>query len=224
MRLCAMTIFAISALSVLGGCDDEPATGNNNSITVVKPGSGSSFVFSKYAIDSNHVKVPGSDSTETKTVISTAGSMQGESNVYQIAGSTDTTYFSYQANGDIKFLSAEKAGDSVVASWLTLPVGSRTAQSATIFSDTLPIFGYMNIKWSAKHIGTANITVGSETVATQMIEQTTETTFLSIPTVTRDTMWIAPAIGFIAQQKNFSSSVFGGGSGESMTLTSYTLK
>jgi hypothetical protein len=224
VRLCGVSLIAVVAISMLGGCEDDPATSNNNSITVVKPGSGSSFVFSIYEIDSNHVKVPGSDSTETKTVTSTNLSMQGESNVYLIVSSMDTTYFSYQSNGDIKMLSAEAAGDSVVAAWLTLPVGSRAAQSATIFSDTIPIVGYMNIKWSAKHIGTANLTVGSETLATQMIEQTMETTIFSIPTVTKDTMWIAPSIGFIAQQKNFSTSVFGGGGGGSMTLTSYALK
>jgi len=224
MRLFGTSLIAVVAISMLGGCADDPATSNNNSITVVKPGSGSSFVFARYAIDGNHVKVPGTDATETKTVTSTNKNIQGESNVYEIAGSQDTIYFSYQANGDIKMLSAVAAGDSVVASWLTLPVGSRSAQSATIFSDSIPLFGNMNIKWSARHIGAANVTVGSEALATQMIEQTTETTFQSILTVSKDTLWIAPSIGFIAQHKAFSSIASVNGSGEIMTLTSYTLK
>jgi hypothetical protein len=224
MRLCSISLIAAAAITMIGGCADDPATSNN--VTMVKPGAGSTFTFSKYELDDSHAKVPGSESTETKTVTNASMTLQGESNVYMIAGSEDTTYFSYQSNGDIKIFMAN-IDDSVAATWLTLPVGSKTAQSSTLFSGSIDILGTpfpMSVKWSAQHIGTGNVSVGSETLATQMIEQKIETTLASAVTISRDTLWIAPSIGFIAKENQFEASALGQGSGESMTLTSYTMK
>ncbi len=140
------------------------ATGVSASNT---PSSGSTFTYDYSAVDTTGVTGPHSDSTYT--VVTNTLSFGGKANVVEVQGGNGSiSYFHLESNGDISIyadLSSIPIPIGITLSWFTIPIGSKTPQSNSLFDSTItmPYGGTtvpvaVSLTSTAKDLGPATIT------------------------------------------------------------------
>jgi hypothetical protein len=211
------------------GCGDDPA--GPDTTTSAVPKSGSVYNYTSYKTE-NGQKVSGSDSTYRFAVALDASTYAGKNNVVTFTDGSDTTRVAYEANGDLALYAVDDEGQG---RWINYPFGSKTpfALPVETFYAELPNgVDTITMAITAKHVGTADVMVGSEKLATRKVDfefamnhrwngQTGGNSF-------KTTFYYAPKIGMFARvDENNTNTEFDGTvtrDGEVRTLVNYTLK
>jgi hypothetical protein len=226
LLLGVLTLTALTA----AGCGDDPASPGTTTTSVV-PKTGSVYNYSSYKT-ANGNRVAGSDSTYRFSTIADAASFQGKSNVVTFNDGSDDTHVAYEANGDLALWAVNEEGEGT---WMSYPFGSRTPFALpveTVYADLGGSIDTITTSITAKHVGTQEITVGSEKFATQKVEFVISMSHhfsgVSGGSVFKTTFYYAPKIGmFVRTDEETVINEFDGTTsreGEIRTLTSYTLK
>lgn len=159
--------FALASMTVVG-CGDDPVNPGDNTTSVV-PKSGSIYNYTSYKTV-NGARVNGSDSTYRSSVVANARTFEGKSNVVTFFDGSDSTYLAYESNGDVSLYATNDEGEGM---WMKYPFASKTTFSLPEEVSYIEIGGGIDTvttKITAKHVGTQEVTVGSEKLATQKVE------------------------------------------------------
>ena len=227
LLLGVLTLTALTA----AGCGDDPASPGGPTTTSVIPKTGSVYNYASYkTVEGN--KVSGSDSTYKFTTTANAAAFQGKSNVVTFNDGSDETRVAYEANGDVSLWAVNNEGEGT---WMTYPFVSKTPFSLpveTVYAELPSGIDTITTSITAKHVGTQEITVGSEKFATQKVEFALSMAHHwngnSGGSIFKTTFYYAPKIGmFVRTDEETVINEFDGSTsheGEIRTLTSYTLK
>lgn len=249
--------------AMITGCATEP---NPPEPLIHTPGSGSAYRFTNYAKDTTGTNIQSSETHSTRTIIATNATILGQGGVVQFreqndtsTGTTaDTVSMHYEGNGDVKlfqpavsFPNADFPAPpgiplpnlTIPARWVTFGFGSKTQMTVPSYDTTvnLTLSGFpisLNVKatGTTSYIGTEDVMVGAEKIATQKGLLTVNVQFAAAllfngSITTTDTVWFAPKLGMFVKDDAISRSVLPAQFGPSgimggsySVLTSYTMK
>lgn len=136
------------------------------------PGPGSTFTYDYSAVDTNGITGPHSDSTYT--VVTNTLAFAGKTNVVEVQNDDGSiSYYHLESNGDISVyvdLSNIPIPIGMSSAWFVIPIGSKVAQSTTLFDSTIqyPYNGStipvaVSITSTSKDIGAATVTIPGHT-------------------------------------------------------------
>ncbi len=244
---------ALLGAFIAGCCPDEPG---EPLIRVPKPGSGFSYTY--YSTDSNGRKIDATVETVSRHVIANGVTVMGRENAVQYLEDGDTISLHYEADGDASYLQAPISypGDefpsmpglpipniTIPARWITFAFGSKVPQEIPDYDTTimvpfngLPVPVSIDAEGSTSYIGTEDISVSGETIATQKGLLTVNVTF-TVPLLgggnvtSIDTIWFAPKLGMFvkdvgSRRGNFPAQLGGARklNGSFNALTGYVMK
>lgn len=189
MRIFISRLLLIPALctALLAGCSDDETGPKEPLIRTPKPGSGFSYTY--YNLDTNGQRIDQTMRTVSRHVLANGVTVMGRENVVQYMEDSDTISLHYEADGDASYLQSPIAypGDefpsmpgipipniTVPARWITFAFGSKTTQEIPDYDTTvmvdfngLPLPISIEAEGATSYIGTEDISVSGETIATQ---------------------------------------------------------
>lgn len=210
------SLLAASAILVAGCSGDNPVDNPGNSThSVPKPGS--SYTFKGYSVDSNNVKIQGTDQTIIWTVTDNNLSHNGKTGLVKIVNGTKVGYMSYAANGDLIGTTGDAGGGMIGSMWVTYPFGSKTTFTYPALDSVIVQGGEQSrVRFSGTvtYLGEEDVTVNGQTVRAQKVldKYTQSTEKDGVPTVTveaENTLWYSPTVGYFVKQKSVAATIFG---------------
>ena len=198
---------------------------------------GDSFTYHQYQTDLDSVKIDGSDTTITATVVGTNLSIEGRTDVTEIHG-TDTVDIAVENDSLFRILQHRvdvSADASIPAIWV--PFDARVVSRTILDSSQAAVVNgadaTVTTKVEVNYLGKGSVTVNSKAVATIRFAKVI-TVVVSFPafgdftTIVTISYSYAPEIGYVAtkSERSYSDTQFSpvpNGITESV-LTSYTLK
>ncbi|MEO5930274.1 MAG: hypothetical protein ABIR47_10115 [Candidatus Kapaibacterium sp.] len=241
-QLTAMFIAAATAITMAGcGTTDPQAP----LITTPKVGSG--YTFENYQKDSTGHIDQSTKTVSTSSVTSVNTAVLGKTDVVRYMEGVDTMDLHFQANGDVDMRQPALILPSpalpyinIPSRWVVLPYGSKAlttipGMDTTISIPMIPLPIAVKATGNVVYIGTEDLKVGTNTVATQKALMTINVSFnaliLNGTVVSTDTLWFAPKLGMIVkddglQQGNLPAQLGGNGilGGTYRILTDFSLK
>lgn len=241
-RASIATLPVLTGLTLLGlsiaGCKSDSIT-DPPGVTVTIPKVGSSFTVQTFGRDRSGAKVAGTEDTVTATVTATDGSFYGRQNVVIVSPPSggDDFMLIHEPNGDVSVISAHSNGSTdfqftMPQQWIRLPFGSKQGGLLRSYDTTATsgsLSGGLTHRTSVGYLGSEELTLGGEKLATHKVRVTTNWTAThgsSSETVeVKETFWFAPKIGFFLKiegernsNRNPSYAAW------SVELINYTLK
>jgi hypothetical protein len=230
------TIGVIVLVILLGACAKDSTPVGPDTVTYSPPKAGSTFRYDTYSTDTTaSLPIEGSHDTTLHTVLQSGMSFAGKTNVTMISTVnkyyTDTTYISYESNGDISVLNPFNLEQN---EWVIMPVGSKTSTSIVLFDTTNIVSGVSNrnkISAEISNAGTENLTVNGKTIS--IIKLKSATIFATTKAGVTSSVpgekftYFAPSLGYIVKTNQpVQVSPFGGKKQEGSVemLLDYTLK
>lgn len=235
----AVVLFAIFSV-ISSGCGNSGSTdntttgGGSNYGGNYFPKVGTTYTYQGYQTDSMGMKVPGSDTAWTATVISDNANFMGKSKVFQVDDNGTKNYYTYEDNGDVDlYLDQSSLGlfsffiGNYLNQWFTFPTASHI-KGLIVFDSTisLPGFGDIEIIGRIDYLGEEELVVGIERhIATKCALKVSSLLFKY-----EQTFRFVPEIGYFAKMTTSTSLLslpgLGGGftSGSDQTLIAYSLK
>lgn len=233
-RTSLSSLLAASAILVAGCSSDNPVNDPGNTThTVPKPGS--SYTFKGYSVDSNNVKIQGTDQTIIWTVTDNNLSHNGKTGLVKIVNGTKVGLMSYAANGDLIGTTGDAGGGVMGSMWVTYPFGSKTTFVYPTI-DTVIVEGgepsHVRFSGTVTYLGEEDVVVNGQTLRAQKVldKYTQSTEEDGVPAVTveaENTLWYSPKVGYFVKQKSVAATIFGGTGFRSRIvadLTDYSLK
>lgn len=233
-RTSLSSLLAASAILVAGCSGDNPVDNPGNTAhSVPKPGS--TYTFKGHSVDSNNVKIPGTDQAIIWTVTDNNISHNGKTGLVKIVNGTKVGLLSYAANGDLVGTSGD-AGSGVLGSmWVTYPFGSKTTFAYPTLDSVMVQGGEQSrVRFSGTvtYLGEEDVVVNGQTFRAQKVldKYTQSTEKEGVPTVTveaENTLWYSPKVGYFVKQKTVAATIFGTAGFRSRIvadLTDYSLK
>jgi hypothetical protein len=204
-RLIAGALLLLVAIPGIPGCTsgemlDDPQL---NGVTWRKPKTGSTFTYDVSLTDSTGHAFAGH--TQIDTVVAHDTTLRGIDGQVMFKQLFKPDYsgwlVDYRANGDIAIATHDEIGRPIP--YRVYPIGSRqpVIRAPWSISD-----GHGNVSISmaggtTSYLGSEQIWVGSETLAThKVLEVTDDTTGDGVPYRMFDTLWFAPSIGTLARR------------------------
>jgi len=202
---------------------------------------GSTFTYNAVSTDSTGAEI---ESAVVATIIdSTDLTYQGKSDVVKVLDGADTTYFHYEANGDISIYNAgvtvDVSGKPNGAGWITLPFKSEEKNKQVIYDSSdvsidyqgTPLPGILVISAIASYDGSELVTVGSEEISVDKVVMNVDIKFdiSSIKFFAKGTYtyYYSSKLGYLVKQESKLYSNIPGRppfEGGVKTLVSYNLK
>lgn len=235
------TLALLPILAMLAGCSTPDAPDP----LIKSPGTGSSFTYKSHLKDSTGQKDPKSEQTLLNTVGPTGLTYEGKSNVVSFIEGVDTSYVVYEGNGDVTAYQPELTLPSpqmpfliIPGRWVTFPFGTKNPVAVPGYSTTttlpmIPVPVTINVTGTTSYIGTENLQIGTETIATQKglltINSTVSSLIASGPVTSIDTFWFAQKLGVFVKEDGldvgkipvYADGILGG---RFRMLMSYSLK
>jgi hypothetical protein len=257
-----MKNFQIPRLLLMLGASIAIFTGCSTDVPeplIHTPSVGSMFLFDNYNTDSAGTKIDVSETQTTRTILNTNAKVGDTSGVVQFLEAPDTISMKYEPNGDVRLLQPATSFPNadfpiptnfgfpsihVPARWVTFGLGSKAQQPVTGFDTTvsvdltgsgtlIPVV--IHATGNTSYIGTEDLTVGSEKIATQkgLLTVNVQLTafILSGSITTTDTVWFAPKLGMFIKDVATTNAVVpsqigtsGPQGGKVSVMTGYAMK
>lgn len=240
----------------LSGCDCGTEPFKVPAVTLPKVGAAYNYV--NYSKDTLGARVDASQTFSTRTVIANNATVAGKTGVVQYVEGTDTASMHFETNGDVQVLQPAMTFPNdqfsappglpfptinIAARWVMFGYGSKAQNtvppydtSVTVQVPGLPIPVAVNIKMNGttSYIGTEDIMVNAEKIATQKGLLTVNTSFVTllgtIKVTTTDTLWFSQKLGIFVKDDGLSTAEMPAQFGRSgivggtlSTLTGYTI-
>lgn len=238
-----MFIAAATAITI-AGCSSAP---QEPLITTPKVGSG--YTFENYQKDSTGHVDQSTKQVTTSSVTSVNTAVLGKTDVVRYMEGPDTMDLHFQSNGDVDMRQPALILPSpalpyitIPSRWVVLPYGTKALTTipgldTTISIPIIPLPIPLKATGNVVYIGTEDLKIAGNTVATQKALMTVKVTFSALiysgVVTATDTLWFAPKLGMIVkddglqeQQGNLPAQLGGNGiiGGTYRLLTDFSLK